>query len=247
MDPASPAFVDRSLAKRSGFDRSSYISSPVPIESVLRELFDGRRDLTIFDIGACEGEDSVRYARIFPAAHIYAVEPVPENVARCNVTIDRFGATNVRVLPFALSETSGVQMLHVSSGRPPWADGTEDWDFGNKSSSLLEPGLHLSVHPWVEFTEVIEVATRRLDHVCHDLGVTRIDVQGAELMVLAGAGLLLADVTAIWLEVEAVPLYRGQPLASDVEAFMVRHGFWKKRDTVDDVSGDQLWLRSTKG
>lgn len=143
-------------------------------------------------------------------------------------------------------------MLHVSSGRPPWADGTEDWDFGNKSSSLLEPGLHLSVHPWVEFTEVIEVSTRRLDRLCHDLGVTRIDflhldVQGAELMVLAGAGLLLADVTAIWLEVEAVPLYRGQPLAPDVEAFMRRHGFWKKRDTVDDVSGDQLWLRSKGG
>jgi FkbM family methyltransferase len=249
-EPAASVQVDdRSSVDTVAFDRGSYISSPLPIEGLLHELFDGREDMTIFDIGACEGEDSVKYARAFPRARIYAVEPVPANVARCRLTIDRYGASNVHVLPFALSESSGVHSLHISSGRPPWADGTEDWDFGNKSSSLLEPSLHRSVHPWVEFTEAIEVTTLRLDQVCHDLGVTRIDfihldVQGAELMVLTGAGKLLSDVTAIWLEVEAVPLYRGQPLAPEVEIFMQRHGFWKRKDTVDDVSGDQLWLRS---
>jgi len=139
--------------------------------------------------------------------------------------------------------------MHVSSGRPPDANGTDDWDFGNKSSSLLEPDLHLSIHPWVRFDVQIEVQARRLDEVCEEIGVTGIDfihldVQGAELLVLRGAGRFLPAVRAVWMEVEAVPLYVNQPLVPEVEAFMHDRGFTKWRDTVGAVSGDQLWLRN---
>jgi FkbM family methyltransferase len=226
----------------------AYISTPLPIEPELRLLFHRNAAITIFDIGACEGEDSVRYARLFPRSTVYAVEPIPANVERTQATVERYGATNVRILPFALADSRGRARMFVSTGHPPDRAESEGWDYGNKSSSLLKPDRHLEVHPWVRFDEVIEVETRTLADVCADCHVEQVDfihmdVQGAELKVLDGLGPLLDGVTAIWLEVEAVPLYLGQPLKDDVEDYLRARGFDLSKDTVDEVSGDQLWVR----
>ena len=226
----------------------SFIKSPLPIESELRLLFGKRAAITIFDIGACEGEDSVRYARRFPRSTVYAVEPLPANVERLRATLKRYRARNVRVLPFALSDVHGRARMFVSSGRPPAVPESDEWNYGNKSSSLLEPDRHLQVVPWVHFDEVIEVETRTLTDVCAEYGVRRVDfihmdVQGAELKVLDGLGPMLEEVAAIWLEVEAVPLYRDQPLKGDVERYLRARGFAVAKDTVGDISGDQLWVR----
>lgn len=72
-----------------------------------------------------------------------------------------------------------------------------------------------------------------------------IDVQGAELMVLEGAGSFLQNVKLIWMEVEAVELYKNQPLKNDVEAFMKKNNFINILDTVNSVAGDQLYANLT--
>jgi FkbM family methyltransferase len=227
-----------------------YINTPLPIERELRLLFRPDATITIFDIGACEGEDSVRYARLFPRSTVYAVEPIQANVGRIKAIVERYGVRNVRILPFALSDVSGSSRMFVSAGHPPDVPVSDGWDYGNKSSSLLEPGHHLEVHPWVRFDEVIEVQTRTLADVCADYSEQRVDfihmdVQGAELKVLDGLGALLEGVIAIWLEVATVPMYLGQPLRGDVEGYLRAHGFHLSMDTVDDVSGDQLWVHET--
>ena len=56
---------------------------------------------------------------------------------------------------------------------------------------------------------------------------------------------MLHGVKAIWLEVETVPLYWGQPLKADVERYLRARRFTKWKDTVDRISGDQLWVAST--
>ena len=53
----------------------------------------------------------------------------------------------------------------------------------------------------------------------------KMDIQGAELDVLQGAARVLQDVVAIVSEVEFVPLYVGQPLYGDVDAFLREQGF----------------------
>ena len=47
----------------------------------------------------------------------------------------------------------------------------------------------------------------------------------------------------IWLEVEAIELYKGQPLKKDIEHFLTGNGFIKIEDTVYSESGDQFWVR----
>ena len=82
-----------------------------------------------------------------------------------------------------------------------------------------------------------KVLTKRLDEfnaikVCDYL---KIDVQGAELDVLRGAAETLKNCLVVEIEVEFVPLYENQPLFSDVDNFMRRHGFFLHR--LIDISG----------
>ncbi|MBI2781894.1 MAG: FkbM family methyltransferase [Chloroflexi bacterium] len=190
----------------------------------------------------------MRYARMFPRSTVYAIEPIPSNIAKLQTTLATYGVRNVRILPFAAAESRGHARMFVSAGQPPDRETSESWNYGNKSSSLLEPGRHLEIHPWVSFDEEIEVETRTLEDVCREYRVPRVDfihmdVQGAELKVLDGLGERIREVRAIWLEVEAVPLYVGQPLKDEVANYLASHGFILSRDTVDEVSGDQLWVR----
>ena len=226
--------------------RESFLATPLPIERELRRLFPRLDAHVVFDIGSCEGEDAIRYASLFPSATVYAVEPLASNVRLMEVNFTRHRHLNIQVLPFAMSDQAGIAPFFVSSGRP---DGVaqSDWDYGNKSSSLLRPDRHLDVHPWVHFENQIEVATETLEGVCGRLGIRKIDfvhldVQGAELSVLKGAGALLERIGAVWMEVEAIPLYEGQPLVPEVERFMSERGFRRLLSTVDAVSGDQLWV-----
>ena len=69
-----------------------------------------------------------------------------------------------------------------------------------------------------------------------------IDVQGAELKVLKGAENNIRKIKAIWLEVEKISLYKNQPLNCDVENFFERNNFLKIKDTVGNISGDQLYI-----
>jgi FkbM family methyltransferase len=235
-----------------GQDRRAHIESRAlqPQEALLLRIFAQSERLTILDAGACEGDNSVRYARLFPRARIYAVEPLPGNLAMIAGNVAEYGTANVTPVEGCLSDADGEAEFHVSSGSPlEERDADEDWDFGNKSSSLLPPYRTAEVHPWLEFREQVTVRTMRLDGLAARLGATEIDffhldVQGAELMVLQGAGTLLSRIRTLWLEVEAVELYRGQPVKSDVEAFLRRAGFVRLLDTVDEVSGDQFWAQS---
>lgn len=70
------------------------------------------------------------------------------------------------------------------------------------------------------------------------------DVQGAELMVLNGLGVHVAGVKLIWLEVERVELFEGQPLAENVATYLADRGFTLEYDGVAGHSGNQLWSRA---
>lgn len=231
----------------SGLSTHTFIAADPIIRPDLDVLFHSNDAIVLFDIGACEGEDSIRYQRIFPKARIHLFEPRPDNLAIIDRNLKEFGCDKIVVSNLALSNQTGSATFYLSSGKPN--DATDDaWDFGNKSSSLLPPSEKMKEHTsWLNFDRELHVTTERLDHYCAMHNIDHIDfihmdVQGAELMVLQGAGEMLQRITAIWLEVEAVELYKNQPLRKDVEAFMQSHGFVCVKSTVDQIAGDQLYV-----
>lgn len=76
-------------------------------------------------------------------------------------------------------------------------------------------------------TQTSSVKTTRMDDLpeCGDADYLKIDVQGAELAVLQGGIEVLKHVVVIEAEAEFVPLYEGQPLFGDVDAFLRSRGF----------------------
>jgi len=233
------------------YTRSQYIKDQLPIEKELKQIFNLREDLVIFDIGSCECEDSIRYAKLFPNSHVFAFEALSSNVkiAQELIAASDLG-DRITLINTALSNEIKHSKFYVSSGQPQGLANTADWNYGNKSSSLYPPSIETEVHyPWLNFNQTIEVKTQTLFQVCKDYRIEKIDyihidVQGAELNVLEGAKDLIYKVKVIWMEVESVMLYENQPLKNDVENFMKAKGFFKLKDTVDTISGDQLYLNT---
>jgi FkbM family methyltransferase len=99
-------------------------------------------------------------------------------------------------------------------------------------TSLLEPdpavlGLFHGFPDWGRVLSTEPVDTVRLDDVPQTAGadLLKLDIQGAELMVLRHAEARLRDATVIQAEVEFLPLYRNQPLFSDIDIFLRERGF----------------------
>ena len=228
------------------YDREAYIKQPVPIRFELRLLFKRNQPLVIFDIGACEGEESIRYSRLFPKSEIYTFEPLPANIQLIENNFLKYGVTNASLQNKAVSSKDGVGHLYVSSGEPKNIE-VSDWDFGNKSSSLLEPSKHLKENSFLDFKDKIEVETITLKSFCDKHKLTAIDfihmdVQGGELMVLQGAFDLISSIKVIWLEVSRIDFYKDQPLVDDIKKFMVANQFSLLLDGLDSFQGDHLYI-----
>src|SRR5690606_12637588 len=118
-------------------------------------------------------------------------------------------------------------------------DGTEQTLYEcafSTMSSLYEPNAELLQHFHMldEAGKVIrtsKVKTKRLDDIpeidaCDYL---HMDVQGAELQCLKGAEKLLEKVLVVQAEVLFLPMYKNQPLFSEVEIFLRERGFMLHR------------------
>lgn len=227
--------------------RTKYIEQETPIRNFLYHYFNEKENIIIFDIGSCEGLDSIRYSNLFPYSKIYSFEPILKNFERIQFHIQLFRKKNIFPYNFALSDYNGEAEMFISSGCPDNTIITDDWDYGNKSSSLLKPHLVNETHSWLKFKNTCKVQTKKIKTFCEEELIEKIDfihldVQGAELMVLKGAEEIIHKIGLVWLEVEVIELYKKQVLKPEIEFFFSKKGFFKIFEKLDNVSGDQLYV-----
>src|SRR5262249_7432852 len=157
----------------------------------------------IFDVGAHVGETAAHYRSLFPGALIHSFEPFPGSFAKLSAA---FGA-DPRVVPHnaAVSDKTGTATFRVNRASvtnsllPSDRRGDDYW-----GKNLLDTDAEISV-PTVTLDDFCR--ERRIEHV----DVLKVDVQGAEYAVLAGAQELLARraVDLIYLEMIIAPSYVG--------------------------------------
>ena len=135
----------------------------------------------VYDVGANHGYMSLLSSVLTgPEGHVFAFEPLPYNIDVLKQTIQENHIPNITLIPLALSDSAGNVSLYLGDGRH----------------------ARPSLYPW-HGDDHITVATITLDSfVAENVppNVVKMDIEGAEHLVLRGAGNLLRRTDApIWI------------------------------------------------
>lgn len=184
----------------------------------LPRLLAQKQVATVLDVGANDGGYASELLASGFRGSVISFEPLPDAWSALN---DRGGCFGPRwaVAPrMALSNVNGEAEFHEA---------------GNSVSSSLLPmtATHRAAAPASGTVNVIKVPTRRLDDVLNGMDASdpmflKIDVQGAERLVLEGAAASLrGPILGVQLEMSLSSLYEEQPAAAELDALLRSQGF----------------------
>lgn len=162
-----------------------------------------RPESRVWDIGANVGVFAFAAAGLAVRGDVVAVEADPwlAQLIRRSIRLPRNASLRVRVLSAAVSDRNGVADFHIAAR-------------GRASNSLAAAGGRSQAGG---AREILTVPTITLDTLLESLpapDLVKIDVEGAELMVLRGATRLLEEVRpTLYIEV-------GTDLAAEVAALL---------------------------
>jgi FkbM family methyltransferase len=169
----------------------------------------------VVDVGANRGDWTAAVLVAEPTVRVIAIEPNGKPFARL---VGRFeGDSRVRIDPRAVSDAPGTVEFYVT-GHP-------------HNASLLKPRaetqvMYGSARGW-QVKRSVEVEATTLDALTDGdaVALIKIDVQGAESKVLAGARETLKRTSAVLLEVTFVSHYDGDSDFALLHRKMLEHGF----------------------
>lgn len=164
---------------------------------------------TIYDIGAFYGYWTKAAKKVFPNAQYVLFEANPDNTAKLDESGERY----------VLAALAGDDKASRTFYLPKTAVGT--------GASLYREQTE---HYAGDQLRAVAVTTRRLDALVAEQrlpmpDLIKLDVQGAELDVLAGAGEVLAHTSALIAELSLLAHNEGAPLFAQVVEGIDRLGF----------------------
>lgn len=162
------------------------------------------RTPVIWDVGGHIGYHALGFAAHQSAARVVSFEPNPANLARLRANLDRNAdlAARIDVLPVALADRSAELTLVAS----------DDVDGGGSSCSFLAGSKTPFAGGTYDTFARTTVAVRTIDELAFDgsrpaPSLIKVDVEGAELMVLRGASRTIDALGPAWLiEVHTIGL-----------------------------------------
>ena len=201
------------MLKRAGEQTGLEIRRHRPLGSRRAQLLADRGVELVIDVGANRGQYAEELRRHGYEGRIVSFEPA----AAAHAALQGRAAAD---------ERWQVQRLALSDGGPSLELGAAD-NFG----SALPVGEQLAaLFPEAVPSTLERVPAARLDELDLDLPASgrtllKLDVQGYELRVLAGATRILTRIGIVEAELSVVPLYEGQPLLTDTLRALEEAGF----------------------
>ena len=157
---------------------------------------------TVLELGAAEGEDTVKYVGALKGLsrsfRYIAFEPDERNVWHLNRVAEKFP---VEVVPHALGDRDGIV---------PWRSSNHPY-----SGSVKEPLEHYALYPHITFSDPQSVYMETLDNVARRMAIGTVDwiwcdVQGAEDLIIAGGQSVFSRTRYFYTEYIEVEAYKGQ-------------------------------------
>lgn len=206
----------RLAARRLGLEVTRYAPQH-SLEARLVHLIEHHGVDCVVDVGAHEGGYGTLLRRAGYRGAIVSFEPQPDAHERLSARAAKDSHWWVAE-PMALGDRAGTAQFHVA---------------GNSTSSSLLPMLdaHVAIAPWSATARTLSVSVHRLDEVAHPAvegaraPFLKIDTQGFEASVIAGAPELLRRARGVQVELSFTPLYAGQVLYGALCAQLEAAGF----------------------
>lgn len=190
------------LLHRLGWDvrRTAYPSSE---EVLLTRFLSVVQPTVVFDVGANIGQYGLSLRKCGFAGRIVSFEAIP--------------SVHARLSAVAAADRDWIVAPCCALGRAP-GEALINLANNSVSSSLLSMhDMHVKAAPDSRYVASETVRLERLDDIAgpllpkHSRIFLKVDTQGYEEEVLAGADLVLKDVCAMQLELSVAPLYQGAP------------------------------------
>lgn len=179
------------------------------IYHALKRLLYSSSPKTILELGFCDAKDTIRLARLFPTARIYAFEAHPERYEEGLRRVRRENpgmASRIHLFHAAVCESSGVITLQAINRKIIRGEETITKVSGSSSLFPLNPD-HVAVEKFgLYFDKTIEVPSIALDDFCQAQGIEQVDliwsdIQGAEPLAFRGAQKVLGSTTLLYFEI----------------------------------------------
>lgn len=160
-------------------------------------------DITVFDVGAHEGQTIKEYLKIFPNARFFSFEPFPESYDR----LSKYQNNSIQAFPFGLSDRVESQTFFINKG-----SATNSLLALSKAAQKTWNGhrdLYATGSVVCEFSTLDGFVS---DNCISVIDFLKIDVQGAEYKVIEGGAATLAAgiVNVVKCEVILSDTYDGQ-------------------------------------
>lgn len=175
--------------------------------------------LTIFDIGAYDGGTALHYKKLFPGSTIYSFEPFLDSFSKLEKNTSQFKdiiATNKGVSnkDGKANFNSNIYPLTNSlldsheSGNAIWGEGL----------LTTQKSIEVDITTIDSFVEANRISK---------IDVLKMDVQGAEYMVMQGAKKSIEKglINLIYTEIITLPTYKGQLHLDEMIKLMRSYGF----------------------
>ena len=161
-----------------GVDLSLFLFGDFQNHVTSKKYFSLKADAIVFDIGANVGSSVLRFAQLVPHGHVYAFEPTDYAYQKLLI--------NLSLNPQLANRITAVQLFLSGETRADHhLEAYSSWKVDGKSSDIHP--LHGGMLKSAESVPAVTLDDYCLEHEIQHIDLIKIDTDGHELQVLAGA------------------------------------------------------------
>ena len=183
-----------------------------------------KKNYIIVEVGARDCTETVMFDAMLPHSNIFAFECNPDTLPKCHKAI--LGKKNITLIEKAVTDSEGEITFYQINNEKTITNHPHGTNPG--ASSIFEANEEYPLEKYHQ--DKITVPTTTLKKFSEKYDINHIDlmwmdIQGAELLALKGAEDFIENVSLIHLETEFFPIYKNQPLFSEIKKFLNKKGF----------------------